>query len=681
MSSEEPKVAAPEPKVAAPESNAVPPKKSRRKPVVQLVNPNMPAVEKNIIVHPTEKKEKEVRDACSICTNYYTPMIRKKIVCKYCTHDTCSKCVEHYLLSRHDDAHCMHCRVNYSDVVLREICTKTYLQQSYFQHRQEVLINRSRAQLPALQDEALRERMRRIYAITINERCMEHKIMFEEREQLRNEYDNLTVDWRKLHINAVHTPEEKEVVRARKSEIRKEMEECQSKIKVKTDLMREIKQNINHLRGLMWRGNPDNEENEANAEEEKKEEEEKRRFIRRCIRDDCKGFLSQAWKCGMCEWYSCSKCFAVKGPEHDSPHECTADALETAALIRKNCKPCPKCGEQIEHGGGCSQMWCISCQTPWDWNTGKIVTSGPIHNPLYYEWQRRTGGAVPRNPGDIPCGGYPQHWELIRFPHRMNPFIVDKFYEFYRICQELRGIARTMYQTHINDTNINNFIHIRFLLKDFDEKTWGRQLAYIEKKKKRDAEIQEVFAAFHMVAIELVNRIHYYRDGRLIFTDLMPHHAEELIEKLDIEIQELILMINQAMQTISISYCYSVPYIQVDDITRNGNAVRRVITVRYKNFSHDEKKRRVKKGATNDAMNEIMNEVAAVATIPITDEVRNEVRNEVIDEVIDEVRDEVEDEVRDEEVIPPRQYHYDSDSDQSVASDVQAAIVASLQDS
>jgi hypothetical protein len=206
------------------ESNVIiHPKKSRAKPNVQLINPNMPAVE----------EEKEERETCSICTNYYTPTIRRKIVCKYCTHDTCSKCVEHYLLSRHDDAHCMHCRVNYSDVVLREICTKTYLQQSYFQHRQEVLINRSRAQLPALQDEALRERMRRIYAVTINERCMEHKVMFEEREEMRNEYDNLTVDWRRLHINAVHTPEEKEVIRARKSEIRKEMEECQNKIKVK----------------------------------------------------------------------------------------------------------------------------------------------------------------------------------------------------------------------------------------------------------------------------------------------------------------------------------------------------------------------------------------------------------------------------------------------------------------
>ena len=649
------------------------PKKSRGKPTVQLINPHM--ANENVVIHPKVKKEKEERESCSICTNYYTTMIRKKVVCKYCTRHTCSKCVEQYLLSRHDDAHCMHCRVNYSDAVLREICTKTYLQQSFFLHRQEVLMNRSRAQLPALQDEALRERRRRDRYVVRNELAAEYKLIFEERQQLRHEYRQLTANWSNLRINEAPTPEEKEHVRARKSEIRQEMEECETKQKVKTDLMREIKRNIHQLHDWHYRAPEDGAANAgAVAEDDDKKEEEKKRFIRRCIREDCKGFLSQAWKCGMCEWYSCNKCFDVKGPAHDSPHECTADALETAALIRKNCKPCPKCGEQIEHGGGCSQMWCISCQTPWDWNTGKIVTSGPIHNPLYYEWQRRTGGAAPRNPGDIPCGGYPEHWELIRFPRGMKPFIVDKYYEFFRICQELRGIARNQYRTHIDEAN-NNHVHVRFLLKDYNEKIWGWQLACIEKKKKRDAEIQEVFAAFHMVAIELVNRIHQYRTGRIIFTDLIARDAEQMIETLDIEIQELIQMINHALQTISISYSHNVPYIHVNDISNTIGLTRRIITIKYKNFSHDVKKRRVKKGVIQSEVTDGVTNVADGVTdvADVTDEVTDGV-TDVADEVTD-VTDEVA-EVADED---PRHPLYDSDSDQSVTSDIQAAIADSLQ--
>ena len=48
------------------------------------------------------------------------------------------------------------------------------------------------------------------------------------------------------------------------------------------------------------------------GKEGNEEKEEKRKFIRRCTRDNCQGFLSTAWKCGICEFYSCPKCFKIK---------------------------------------------------------------------------------------------------------------------------------------------------------------------------------------------------------------------------------------------------------------------------------------------------------------------------------------------------------------------------------
>ena len=83
------------------------------------------------------KKPIVVPESCTICAENYTAIIRKKCVCKYCNNDACSKCIERYLLDRHEDAHCPQCRVNYNDVALHEICTKTYLNQVYFKHRQE----------------------------------------------------------------------------------------------------------------------------------------------------------------------------------------------------------------------------------------------------------------------------------------------------------------------------------------------------------------------------------------------------------------------------------------------------------------------------------------------------------------------------------------------------------------
>lgn len=212
----------------------------------------------------------------------------------------------------------------------------------------------------------------------------------------------------------------------------------------------------------------------------------------------------------------------------------------------------------------CSQMWCISCQTPWDWTTGKIVTNGIIHNPHYYEWMKRNGGGAPRNPADIPCGGYPNMWELRKMPKGINTHISTKFYEFHRICQELQDISERGYRSHIDNATTTG-INVKFLLGDFDEKRWGQNLAKTEKKRKRDNEVQEIFVAFRMVAVELINRVQNYDDGTIRNFSVLPVKiAEKFIENLDIEIQALITMINDALRNVSISYCYSVPYINMD---------------------------------------------------------------------------------------------------------------------
>jgi len=218
----------------------------------------------------------------------------------------------------------------------------------------------------------------------------------------------------------------------------------------------------------------------------------------------------------------------------------------------------------------CSQMFCITCKTPWDWGTGKIVTSGPLHNPHYYEWMKRSGQTMARNPADVPCGGYPNAWELRRMPRRIKESVCHLFYEFHRLCQELQDVSTRNYRSHIDNTTVHD-IHTRFLLGDFDEKHWGQLMAVNEKKRKRDQEIQDIFAAFRMVAVEFINRIHLYHTPQYpSFTDLPVHEAENMLLNLNIEIQELITMINTALKGVSQSYSYAVPYI---NRTLNRDAV------------------------------------------------------------------------------------------------------------
>ena len=142
--------------------------------------------------------------------------------------------------------------------------------------------------------------------------------------------------------------------------------------------------------------------------EEKKEASQ---FIRKCPADGCEGFLSSAWKCGVCSIWACPHCFAAKGFDKNAEHTCNPDDVASAELIKKETKPCPACGTRIFKISGCDQMWCTACHIAFSWRTGMRV-NGVIHNPHFYAFQREGGAAVIRNPGAQICGGLPTYYQI-----------------------------------------------------------------------------------------------------------------------------------------------------------------------------------------------------------------------------------------------------------------------------
>ena len=113
-------------------------------------------------------------------------------------------------------------------------------------------------------------------------------------------------------------------------------------------------------------------------------QEQRKKFIMACPAEDCRGFLSSAWKCGTCDVYVCPECRVVKGARNDEEHKCDEDAVATARLIAAETKNCPQCAIAIYKIDGCDQMWCVECHTPFSWRTGEKVV-GTIHNPHYYQ--------------------------------------------------------------------------------------------------------------------------------------------------------------------------------------------------------------------------------------------------------------------------------------------------------
>jgi hypothetical protein len=72
-------------------------------------------------------------------------------------------------------------------------------------------------------------------------------------------------------------------------------------------------------------------------------------FIRPCPNNECRGFLSTRYKCGICGTRTCPQCLEIKGENH----ECIEENIKTAELIRKDTKPCPSCGTSISKIEGC----------------------------------------------------------------------------------------------------------------------------------------------------------------------------------------------------------------------------------------------------------------------------------------------------------------------------------------
>lgn len=79
---------------------------------------------------------------------------------------------------------------------------------------------------------------------------------------------------------------------------------------------------------------------------------ERRKFVMPCQTSECRGMLSTAYKCDLCEKFTCAKCLeSIEGAKED--HVCVPANVETAEEIRKNTRPCPNCGCRISKIDGC----------------------------------------------------------------------------------------------------------------------------------------------------------------------------------------------------------------------------------------------------------------------------------------------------------------------------------------
>lgn len=445
---------------------------------------------------------------CDICCDTYTAQLRKPVQCPYCDYKACAICVKKYLVDGVLDAHCMSCRRAWNDDFLDITFTKAFRTGAYKKHREDILIDREIAILPTRQGR------------------VEATLYLREAQEI----------WRGFQ-------KELEAVELMRMKIHGKSRGVQAKITRYTA------------------------ESEGRAppawtltEGEKAATPDKAKFIMKCPDSECRGFLSTAYKCGTCQKWSCPDCLVVKGTEKDTPHTCDPGQKESVALIIKESKPCPKCGERISKIDGCDQMWCVDCHTAFSWATGNLV-NGVVHNPHYYEYLRKEGnGVAPRNAGDIPCGGVPYYAYLQRAIINLPGPTQRLIMHVHRITSEIADQRIQAYQAAFN-VNDNGDLAVKYLMKEIDKDTMKVELGKREVKRNKHLAIRAVLEMFVTTSTMILNNIVSSQEeiGKMTPEKLITHFEPTITE-----FRNLRTYVNDSLLHVSRMKNCSVPQIAND---------------------------------------------------------------------------------------------------------------------
>lgn len=231
-------------------------------------------------------------------------------------------------------------------------------------------------------------------------------------------------------------------------------------------------------------------------EEAPREAGERAVFTMGCPASGCRGQLSTAYRCGLCERSFCAQCHAEKQPGH----ECREEEAATVRLLRENTKPCPKCRQGIYKLSGCDQMWCTSCHTFFSWRTGRALEGGPVHNPHYFAFLEQNRGVAvdPRAHGCENVNAIVRN--LRSFPPEVS--------EVVRLSNHLAGVTVPRLRRFLDGAGRRrDELGVQFLLNRVDTEQW-RALLYRDHRKEEKS--RRYLQTLEMLTASISDQVRQY---------------------------------------------------------------------------------------------------------------------------------------------------------------------------
>lgn len=259
--------------------------------------------------------EKTSIQSCPICTEAFNKSKRKPIVCLQCQASICLECTKTYIISGDNKPHCMFCKNAWTYEFILDNIPNVWVKNQFAAWEESKYINYEKSLLPSTLDKAKETKLKREFNQKrqkfYNEELRE--IQYSERLITETLYNNQNGN-------------------------------LADQIILVRDLIKNYKNLVNKLSFY----DDVNLDDYNSILSEKKGE--KIAFIKPCPAENCKGFLSSKWMCGLCDTHVCPKCFLIKT---DEEHVCKDEDLKTAELIKKDSKNCPGCGVSIFKIEGC----------------------------------------------------------------------------------------------------------------------------------------------------------------------------------------------------------------------------------------------------------------------------------------------------------------------------------------
>jgi hypothetical protein len=459
----------------------------------------------------TNDNVRERPATCAICIDTFNYVGRKKITCESCNTEICMKCIKRFLAENVQEPNCMNCREVYTNQFMDQNFGYTYRRTLLKNVRLEVLVAREKQIMPDLMHRADAYRKSKTYSKNYNQVRSEIRgveLRLDEVYSNRNKLDKI-INNNIGNVSTVNNTLGDEFMKTvtdaiiNSSKIQFELE---GKL---TDLEKKSQEYLNKMykyENIYFKGGFS-----------------KTTSVMHCLKTDCKGFLNENYECGLCHAKMCKDCHEELIDEQQ--HVCKQENIDSIKVIENETKQCPTCKTRVYKIEGCDQMFCVQCHTAFSWDTGSIER-GRIHNPHYFEWLRNKRQQMPREIGDIPCGGLPNWWAIYRHckTHDIDFTITAYLHTVYTMTEYLQNKEIRKYPVIEGRDEELNKIAVDYMVDKLPENMWKNRLFQLERKREINNERRLILDMMVAVLVDLFGDIFSLNDNQSMRNKLNEFH-------------------------------------------------------------------------------------------------------------------------------------------------------------